>query len=226
MLGYKLSVKTLFLRRIELAVPRRIYCLRIISLRSSLIPIQLCLAGVLFISLTVLAETKVGNDRAFKQEKCSHFQLCGVTTALSDDGIHDPSNDAIKVLQPPSAAMTGFPRTDGGIIDWVQVLEQGIIEPRTGITGTEKMYSVDFDVIFKNTASMPFVKFPHKQHTMWLTCANCHPKIFLPERGKNHVTMAGIMSGKYCGVCHGKVAFPPLECPRCHKVPRAATGLR
>ncbi len=130
---------------------------------------------LLLLSQSTLAQTKAGNDKAIKQDKCSHFQLCGVITALDDDGIHDPSNEAIKVLQPPAAAMTGFPRTDRGIVNWVEVLDQGIIEPRTGVTGTEKMYSVDFDVIFKNTASMPFVKFPHKEHTMWLTCANCHP---------------------------------------------------
>jgi len=160
------------------------------------------------------------------KEKCSHFQLCGVRIPLFKDGIHDPSNDAIKVLQPPSKAMEGFPRTETGVVNWVKVLDDGLIEPRTGLTGEEKMYFVDFDVIFKNTASMPYVRFPHRPHTKWLTCANCHPKIFLPERGKNHVTMAGIMSGQYCGVCHGKVAFPPLECTRCHRVPRESTGLR
>lgn len=160
------------------------------------------------------------------KEKCSHFQLCGVDVALEKDGIHDPRNEAIKVLQPPAEAMAGFPRTETGVIDWVKVLDEELIQPRTGLVGDEKMYFVDFDIIFKNTASMPYVQFPHKPHTKWLTCANCHPKIFIPQRGANHVTMAEIMSGQYCGVCHGKVAFPPLECTRCHRVPRESTGLR
>lgn len=160
------------------------------------------------------------------KEKCSHFQLCGVDVALEKDGIHDPRNEAIKVLQPPAEAMAGFPRTETGVIDWVKVLDEELIQPRTGLVGDEKMYFVDFDIIFKNTASMPYVRFPHKPHTKWLTCANCHPKIFIPQRGANHVTMAEIMSGQYCGVCHGKVAFPPLECTRCHRVPRESTGLR
>lgn len=161
-----------------------------------------------------------------KDDRCPHFQICGVEVPVSKDGIHDPSGQAINVLQEPAVAMKEFPRTETGVIDWVKVLNEGHIEPRTGLQGDEKMYFVDFDVIFKNTASMPYVRFPHKPHTQWLTCANCHPKIFIPQRGANHVTMAGIMSGKYCGVCHGKVAFPPLECTRCHRVPREQTGLR
>jgi len=94
------------------------------------------------------------------------------------------------------------------------------------VKGEEKMHSVDFDVIFKNTASMPYVRFPHLPHTQWLTCKNCHPAIFLPQRGGNFVTMAAIIEGEYCGVCHGKVAFPPLECNRCHSVSRESVGLR
>lgn len=189
-------------------------------------PAVLAACTFFLLNAAFAAQDDKNNKAVVKTEKCTHFQLCGVVTAISADGIHDPANDAVKVLQPPSEAMAGFPRTETGVINWVAVLEEGLIEPRTGLQGTEKMYSVDFDVIFKNTASMPYVRFPHKPHTMWLTCANCHPKIFLPERGKNHVTMAGIMSGQYCGVCHGKVAFPPLECTRCHRVPRESTGLR
>lgn len=181
----------------------------------------LCLL-MFFIMLPSMA---AGKDKK-KEERCPHFQICGVDVPVAKDGIHDPTGQAINVLQEPAVAMKGFPRTETGVIDWVKVLDEGHIEPRTGLLGDEKMYFVDFDVIFKNTASMPYVRFPHKPHTQWLTCANCHPKIFIPQRGANHVTMAGIMSGKYCGVCHGKVAFPPLECTRCHRVPREQTGLR
>jgi c(7)-type cytochrome triheme protein len=31
--------------------------------------------------------------------------------------------------------------------------------------------------------------------------------------------MIEIFDGKYCGVCHGKVAFPNLDCQRCHSQP-------
>jgi hypothetical protein len=31
--------------------------------------------------------------------------------------------------------------------------------------------------------------------------------------------MVEIYSGKYCGVCHGTVAFPLLDCQRCYIKP-------
>lgn len=156
-----------------------------------------------------------------------HFQLHGDVVPVSEDGIHDPTNDAVKVLQEPVEAMENFPRDNSGVIDWVKALDQGLIAPRKGLYGDEEMHAVDFDVIFKNTGSMPYVRYPHRQHTEWLTCKNCHPKIFLPQKGGNPVTMSGIMQGKYCGVCHGKVAFPPTKnCGRCHSVSRDTVGLR
>jgi len=30
---------------------------------------------------------------------------------------------------------------------------------------------------------MDHVRFPHKAHTQWLTCSNCHPQIFIPKLG-------------------------------------------
>lgn len=156
-----------------------------------------------------------------------HFQLDGKVVAVPDDGIHDPGNDAVQILQEPVEAMLDFPRDNSGVIDWVKTLELGLIEPRKGLDPSDDMHVVDFDVIFKNTGSMPYVRYPHRQHTEWLTCENCHPKIFLPQQGGNPVTMSAIIEGNYCGVCHGKVAFPPTRnCGRCHSVPRDKAGLR
>lgn len=156
-----------------------------------------------------------------------HFQTEGKVVPVAEDGIHDPTNDAVRVLQEPVEAMADFPRDNSGVIDWVKTLTEGLIAPRGSLLGDEEMHAVDFDVIFKNTQSMPYVRYPHKQHTEWLTCENCHPKIFLPQQGGNPVTMSAIMQGEYCGVCHGKVAFPPSKnCGRCHSVPRDTPGLR
>ncbi len=160
------------------------------------------------------------------EESTGHFQLQGDVIPIAEDGIHDPHNEATRMLQPPAEAMLNFPRDDRGVINWVEALDDGIIDPRTSIDGDEKMHAVDFDVIFENTASMPYVRFPHRPHTIWLTCQNCHPAIFIPQRGSNPVTMAAIMKGEYCGVCHGKVAFPPYECKRCHREARKSVGLR
>ena len=157
-----------------------------------------------------------------------HFQTEGDVVPIAEDGIHDPTVQAVvEILQEPVEAMADFPRDSKGIIDWVQVLEDEMIDPRASVTGEGEMHIVDFDVIFTNTGSMPNVRFPHKPHTEWLSCSNCHPAIFLPQKGGNPVTMADIIEGRYCGVCHGKVAFPPtMNCGRCHSVPRKNPGLR
>jgi c(7)-type cytochrome triheme protein len=156
-----------------------------------------------------------------------HFQLTGEVVSVADDGIHDPAVASVQVLQQPFEAMANFPRDSQGIIDWVKTLETGLIDPRKSLDGTGEMFPVDFDIIFTNTQSMPNVRFPHRQHTEWLTCANCHPLIFIPQRGANPVSMSSIIQGEYCGVCHGKVAFPPtMNCGRCHSVAKEVTLLR
>ena len=33
------------------------------------------------------------------------------------------------------------------------------------------------------------------------------------------MNMMKIISGQYCGVCHGRVAFPLINCFRCHSQP-------
>ncbi len=159
--------------------------------------------------------------------KGRHFQTQGDVVPLAEDGIRDPTNSAISVFQEPVEALGSFPRDAKGQTDWVQALDQGLIDPRKGLNGEDQMFPVDFDVIFTNTGSMPNVRFPHRQHTEWLTCANCHPLIFLPQKGANPVNMAAIIQGNYCGVCHGKVAFAPTKnCGRCHSVPRQTAGFR
>ena len=180
--------------------------------------------SIMFLSV-VDSEAKDVKRGAY-EESSGHFQLNGDVVPIAEDGIHDPKGEAVHTLQSPAEAMLNFPRDDRGIINWVETLDQGVINPRTGLTGNEKMHAVDFDVIFQNTASMPYVRFPHRPHTIWLTCQNCHPGIFIPQRGSNPVTMAAIMAGEYCGVCHGKVAFPPYECNRCHRESRKSVGLR
>jgi len=147
-------------------------------------------------------------------------------TSLDDDGIHDSQAPGLPLLQEPQEALGQLPMDQYGNPDWVSALQQGYIKPRTGVTGTEKMQPINLDIIMKNTASMPHVRFSHKTHTQWLTCSNCHTRIFLPQLGGNFITMAGIIEGQHCGVCHGKVAFTYLDCARCHDQGPLQTGLR
>ena len=75
---------------------------------------------------------------------------------------------------------------------------------------------MDLNIVREVKGSMPDVVYPHKEHTEWLDCSNCHPAIFIPQKGANQISMASILLGQKCGVCHGKVAFPVSECRKCH----------
>lgn len=136
----------------------------------------------------------------------------------SKDGIHDPENEGTEVLQPPKAAFDGLPKAkSGNRIDWVKALEDGSINPRYDRLDPDAAPVVmDLNIVREVKGSMPNVVYPHKQHTEWLDCSNCHPGIFIPQKGANQISMASILLGQKCGVCHGKVAFPVSECRKCH----------
>ena len=140
--------------------------------------------------------------------------------ALEKDGLHDSANPAIKLLQQPAEALAPLPRdTAGNQVRWVQALDSGAINPRTNILPETKVRVLDQDIIVSKFGSMPAVKFPHRQHTLWLDCSNCHNALFKDKIGANKFSMVAILNGEQCGLCHGAVAFPLTECNRCHSVP-------
>ncbi len=113
-----------------------------------------------------------------------------------------------------------LPKTAAGGVDWVRALEKGIIKPRPGLDKKAQPQPVlPLDVHLKPEGQPLFeVTYPHKPHTEWLACTNCHPKIFHMRAGADPITMEKIFQGQYCGRCHGKVAFAPATgCPRCHR---------
>ena len=134
------------------------------------------------------------------------------------DGIHDPDSPGTATLQTPRAAFGELPKsTSGNYIDWVQALDGGKISPRFDRHDPSvEPLIMDLNIVREVKGSMPNVVYPHKQHTEWLDCSNCHPAIFIPQKGANPISMASILLGEACGVCHGKVAFPVAECRRCH----------
>ena len=135
-----------------------------------------------------------------------------------EDGIHDPANDGSHALQPPLAAFGGLPKSfAGNYINWVQAIGSKKINPRWDKTDLKaEPVVMDLNIVREVKGSMPDVVYPHKQHTEWLDCSNCHPAIFVPQKGANQISMAAILMGEKCGVCHGKVAFPVSECRLCH----------
>lgn len=141
-----------------------------------------------------------------------------------DDGVHDPANDATHVLQPPRVAFEGLPKTPfGNYVDWVKALDNKLLNPRYDRKNPkEEPFVMDMDIVRPVKASVPDVVFPHRQHTEWLHCSNCHPKIFRPQRLSNQINMSAILLGEKCGVCHGKVSFPitTRSCKKCHSKPK------
>ena len=144
------------------------------------------------------------------------------------DGIHDPANTGTASLQHPAEAFKDLPKSgDGNLVDWVKALNEGSIQPWVDLEDPEaEPFIMDLVIVREVKGSMPNVVYPHEQHTQWLDCSNCHDEIFVPEKGKNQISMAGILLGQQCGVCHGKIAFPVSDCSRCHSQPKTPEQLK
>jgi len=145
----------------------------------------------------------------------------------AEDGIHDPANPGTHSLQWPSEAFQDMPKTqDGNRVDWVKALDEGLIRPWVDLEDPEaEPFVLDLVIVREVKGSMPDVVYPHQQHTEWLDCTNCHDEIFVPAKGENQISMAGILLGQQCGVCHGRVAFPVSDCRRCHSKPKTKEQL-
>ena len=142
---------------------------------------------------------------------------------IAADGVHDPRGPAIGVLQEPREALGSLPPdTSGNQVRWMQALDQGHIQPRTNIQPETLVKLRLTEVLLKNTGEMPMVRFPHRQHTAWLDCSNCHDHLFAQVAGASGINMMLILQGEKCGLCHGAVAFPLTECQRCHSVSRGS----
>jgi c(7)-type cytochrome triheme protein len=140
---------------------------------------------------------------------------------LAKDGIRDPKSPAIGVLQEPAEALSRLPRdTAGDLVDWGRALESGAIQPRSKLYPGTEVRLLDSDILLNLKGGQPIVRFPHRQHTLWLDCSNCHESIFKSQAGANRLSKLLILQGEQCGVCHGAVAFPLTECARCHNTPR------
>jgi len=118
----------------------------------------------------------------------------------------------------------GFPRQRfGNGVDWekaeadkiiklVDFLE-GVSIKRTALTAQK-----DFALTAK-LEGMPNIIFSHAKHTVWNGCELCHPQIFSVRRGASKIAMVQSFEGQFCGSCHQTVAFPLIDCQRCHTAP-------
>lgn len=145
--------------------------------------------------------------------------------AIDSRSLLDPNNPDIDRLQKIEEATRHLPYDPIGFPDWMRALREGLIQPRSDLQGRGGMEILDLDIIMKNTREMPNVRFPHRSHTMWLACSNCHPYPFKAQAGSTSIRMADIFRGEYCGMCHDRVAFITFfSCSRCHSVPQGSVG--
>ena len=108
----------------------------------------------------------------------------------------------------------------GNGIDWQKAEETGkvkIIDFLEGVSikglKIKEPAELDLKPIEEN---MPQIIFSHTKHSKWSGCELCHPEIFGVKKGSQPYGMEDIFAGKFCGVCHGPVAFPNMDCQRCH----------
>ena len=86
---------------------------------------------------------------------------------LENDKVHDPRSPAIAQLQQPAAALEPLPRdTAGNLVNWVQAIDSGAINPRTNLLPETQVRLRDDEFIIAKFGSMPAVKF----HTASTPC--------------------------------------------------------
>jgi len=131
---------------------------------------------------------------------------------------------------PAALASTNLPLDKYGLIDWAKVVRANtVISPRFSLDPAAKADDetiLDMNILFETKSNfMDNVVFPHYMHSWWLKCEACHQSvggpIFEMGAGANKVKMVEMSNGKWCGRCHGLVAFPLADCRRCHNWPKA-----
>ena len=108
----------------------------------------------------------------------------------------------------------------GNGIDWQKAEDKGkikIVDYLKGISIKGLKITEPAKLEMKpQEKNMPEIIFSHVKHGKWSGCELCHPEIFPIKQGSQPYSMEDIFAGKYCGVCHGPVAFPNIDCQRCH----------
>ena len=152
------------------------------------------------------------------------FISCSEGAILKDAGCERCHSQNKKVIKEHdfNAFANKMPKKGfGNGIDWEAAENSGLINPVDFIEGismqrTSIKAQKDFSIEANVTWISPVI-FSHKKHAVWNGCEVCHPDIFPVKKGAAKYTMFEIDEGKYCGVCHDKVAFPLVACERCHR---------
>lgn len=137
-----------------------------------------------------------------------------------------PPSEAVRIGKghhPDALSLPGLPKDKYGLINWDLMVRQELIKPIDSLQpDAPPTPMLDLSIVIPVKSDfVNNVIFRHSSHLYWLDCNNCHPAIFVMERGKNNMNMQGIAKGKWCGRCHGKVSFPLTDCKRCHAIPKS-----
>jgi len=195
-------------------------------------------AGALLLAISVfqfllmltgcMARLKTDTPLAKAPLPCDPVLTSHITGECAGTGsLSDLAGEELRVgvgSHPEALERADLPKDRFGLIDWADAIKSGAVKPSHSLNPEEPdTPPLDMDVvIFTKSKTQPDVIFPHKVHTMWLTCVNCHPSIF-PTNAKEAnamMTMPKISAGEFCGRCHQRVAFPLSDCLRCHIKPK------
>lgn len=111
------------------------------------------------------------------------------------------------------------PAPRGNGIDWIKAVEDKVISPVDFVLEETPPFKFEREIVLQSPwAGISPVHFPHNRHGEWLHCSNCHPEIFgIKHESTEDLAMESVLEYDFCGVCHGRVSFPPNDnCNRCH----------
>lgn len=157
----------------------------------------------------------------------SSIYLGGDGKQAGTGDVNKPASAAYKyggAARPPALQAATMPKDKYGLTNWVAMVNQGLIQPRGSLDPAAiEAPAFDLDIVIESKSDfVNDVLFTHRVHNYWFNCDNCHPKLFEMAKGTNKMNMKGIGEGRWCGACHGKVAFPLADCMRCHSQAKAA----
>lgn len=159
------------------------------------------------------AELAAEREKATAEARAAQASAVQAVAAPAEEELERPAIESVETWE---QAQEMLPKDAIDEVDWAEALRQGIIRPRAAIDrpGNPEAAVFKWDFFFPGPDPSMDAYFPHSTHTEWLGCESCHPAIF--RMREIEVTMDKVFEGEFCGICHGKVAFPLESCNRCH----------
>lgn len=164
------------------------------------------------------------NSTDMSMDKMNKGQYCGAChdgeKVFGMDDCNKCHNGDIDFSKEKFRKLSSLPKTEyGDKIDWVQAVRKRLIKPKKRLR-EEDISPATFKkllILESEWVGIPPSIFPHDIHNYWLDCASCHPEVFnIKKKTTKHFLMKYLLEGKFCGVCHLKIAFPLDDCKRCH----------